>query len=170
MFNAAHLHLMLVHIPVVLTPLGCLLLLLGLFAKSRSLLLVSMGLLLGAGLSTIPGFLYGEGAEHAVEHIPGVLERFIEQHESAADVALWLSVLTAVVASVSLVATLWAWSERLRKGSLACLLLVSLAASAMLAYSANLGGKIRHPEAYELSKTSGQDAASRESSKEDDDD
>jgi hypothetical protein len=144
--NAAYFHIVLVHLPVVLTPLGATLLLIAHTRHSMTTARVALGILVAAALITVPTFLLGEPAEEIVEHIAGVSEDIIEAHEEAAEVALWLSIASGML-------SLLTWRILVKGGALERLFLTltflcSLAASATLGYTAHQGGKIRHPEAF----------------------
>ncbi len=144
--NAAHLHITLVHFPVVLVPVAVLTLFIGARLKDRSVEVVGLTILVLAALIALPGFLLGEGAEELVEHLPGISEHTIEEHEEAATIAFWLSTAVGILSVVTLLG-LWrlaAWSR-----VMSCLvMLAGVFASASLLYAAFEGGKIRHPEAY----------------------
>lgn len=145
--NAAHLHLILVHIPVVLTPTATVLLLLALWRKLPGLPTTALSIFVVATLVCVPAFLLGEDAEEIVEHRPGVIEDTIEEHEEAAELALWLTVATG---SLSLLALLTKRSlPSLQPVTLKSLVVIGAIASGSLSYTAFEGGKIRHPEAYE---------------------
>jgi len=149
--NAAHLHIILVHIPVVIVPLGAAILAVGLARRNGAVSNTALSILLLAAVVAVPAFLLGEGAEEIVEHLPGVSESTIEAHEEAADVAFWVTVASGLLSLTSLVACQLrlAWARR----ATILALPVSVAAASLLSYAAFQGGKIRHPEAY--SPTSG---------------
>ena len=144
--NAAHLHVTLVHIPVVVVPLGAAILAVGLARRNSAVSSTALSILLLAALVAVPAFLLGEGAEEIVEHLPGVSESTIEAHEEAADVAFWVTVASGLLSLTSLVACQLrlAWERRATVLALS----VSVAAASLLSYAAFQGGKIRHPEAY----------------------
>lgn len=145
--NAAHIHLVLVHIPVVLIPLSALLLAWGLVRTQPSVRRVGLGIALVASLVSVPAYLAGEGAEDIVEDRAGVSERAIEEHEEAAEIAFWLSLLLLAgsLATFGLEARRHALAGRAYSGALA----IALLCSGSLGYAANLGGRIRHPEAFQ---------------------
>jgi len=97
-----------------------------------------------AGLTVIPVFLTGESAHERVEDIQTVSERYIEEHEEAAEASLWLTVVLGVAGLGGLVI------EKYRRGFLhvyiAGLMLVSLVTAGFLTYTGYLGGNIRHSE------------------------
>ncbi|MBX7144779.1 MAG: hypothetical protein K1X79_10040 [Oligoflexia bacterium] len=144
--NSAHIHLMLVHLPVVLIPLAALLLGWGIWRSSSSVRKTAVAIAVLGSVCSIPAFLAGEGAEDLVEDRPGVSERVIEQHEEVAEVAFWLSLvlLAAALTSVALEARSHSLTARAYSTSLA----LAIVCSVTLAYAANLGGRIRHPEAF----------------------
>lgn len=142
--NQAHLHITLVHIPVVLMPIGCIVLLVGARIRSRPVSVVALSLLAFAALVAVPASLLGEGAEEIIEHLPGVSEDLIEKHEEAADIAFWVTALGGLLSVLALGALQFgaSWFGSLSKLVIA----VSLAASILLGYAAMQGGEIRHPE------------------------
>jgi|688.fasta_scaffold09166_4 uncharacterized membrane protein len=154
--NAAHLHVTLVHIPVVVVPLGAAILAVGLARRNSAVSSTALSILLLAAIIAVPAFLLGEGAEEIVEHLPGVSEDLIEEHEEAADIALWLTVASGLLSLSSLVACklMLSWSKR----AMIATLPISIAAASLLSYAAFQGGKIRHPEAYESARGSAEPA------------
>lgn len=149
--NQAHWHLMLVHIPVVLMPCALALAVLALWRSNVTLRTTAFSIFLIAGLVAVPAYLLGEGAEEQVEDIAGVSEDNIESHEEAAETALWLTVTLSVFSALGLLAGS-------RKPALVVplsMLVVVLGAvtSASLAYTAQQGGRIRHPEAFDQIST-----------------
>lgn len=144
--NAAHLHIILVHLPVVLTPTAAVLLAWALFRRQSTVATVSLALLVASTALCVPAYLLGEGAEEVIEHLPGVSEDLIEEHEEVADVALWLSIALGV-GSLAMLA-MRKRAPKLSSMGVKGILVLSVLASAALAYAAFEGGKIRHPEAY----------------------
>lgn len=142
--NAAHWHLILVHIPIVISPLASVLLSLGLVRGEETLRRLSLVLLIICGLTAGAAFWTGDGAEQVVEHVAGVSEVLIEAHEEAAEVVVWLCAISGIVSALALLPALRALAQKLT----IAVMLVSWAASAGLAYTGYLGGKTRHPEAY----------------------
>ena len=149
--NAAHLHLLLVHIPVMVVPVGFLVLAYGTQRHSVSVARTGLTILIVASLFAIPTFLTGGEAEDLVEHLPGISEHLIEEHEEAADIALWITLGAGVVSALSLLAI--KTGAALEQVLLRMTLLLSFVASAALAYTANQGGRIRHPEAFTKEQT-----------------
>lgn len=142
--NGAHLHLLLTHIPVIGIIIGVVLLAYGLWRNQEAVQRVSLGLLVVGGIATIAVYLTGESAEELVEGVAGVSHDLIEAHESTATIALIAGIATGASA---LWALLWAlFRERLARWTVLLTLVLGLATSGILAWTANQGGKINHPE------------------------
>jgi hypothetical protein len=142
--NPAHLHLALNHLPVLGVLFGTLLLGFGLWRRSEILRRTSLVVLLLTGLAAGAVYLTGEPAEGLVEKVAGVSDARIEQHEDAATVATTGAVLLGLAAAVLL------WRSR-RTGALSApflkaTLVLGVLTTGAMAWTANLGGQIRHPE------------------------
>lgn len=87
--DAAHLHLMLTHFPIVGTILGIGILIYGQFSKNDSVKKVALWLFILMAILAIPVFKSEEAAEEIVEHHAGVSEQIIEEHEEMAETTLW---------------------------------------------------------------------------------
>jgi len=141
--NPAHFHLMSNHLPVVGMLFGLLLLSFALLRRSDLLAKTALGALVIVALLVVPAYVSGEPAEEWVERLPGVSERVIDPHEEAAKVALAATLLTGGVALVGL---LVARGRPLSRGFAWLVLALALGAAGALGWTANLGGRIRHPE------------------------
>lgn len=139
-----YLHLALNHVPVIGTFLGLLLLLVAFFRKSEELKKVTLGLLVLIALVTIPVYLTGEPAEEMIENIPGTSEAIVERHENAA----LFSLIAVEVAGITALAGLLIFVRNKRLGNLLAIvtLAFSMIGGGLLAWTANLGGQIRHTE------------------------
>ena len=147
--NAAYLHISLVHLPIILCPLGAILLATAHMRDSAHIARVALALILAASVIVIPVFLLGEPAEEIVEHIAGISEHTIEEHEEAAEIALWLTISSGISALIS-----WFCMIRgaaLERIALTFTFLLSTISGIALAYTAHQGGAIRHPEAFSSS-------------------
>jgi hypothetical protein len=142
--NWAYIHLMLNHLPVIGSIFGVLLLLLALLRKSEELKRVSFGVFVFTALLALPVYFTGEPAAEVVEHLPGVEESLIEEHEDAALFALLMAEATGVVALAGLI--LFRRAERLPGRLVGAALVLSLATSGVMGWTANRGGRIRHTE------------------------
>ena len=95
--NSVHLHLILVHFPIVLMPMAFVLLFVQLFKKNQPIDILARILLIVSAAITVPAYLLGEEAEEVSEKIPGVIESIIEGHADAAIISLCLVCLTAII-------------------------------------------------------------------------
>ncbi len=148
--NAAHLHLVLNHLPIFGTLFALCLLLAGLGLRDRSLKRAGLVTLILIALATPGVYLSGEAAEETVEKLPGFLETYIEKHEELAKIALLFTSASGVLSALSL---LKGESRKL----VALTLLWGLLTFTVLGLVGNSGGKIRHseirgeqPPAYEV--------------------
>jgi hypothetical protein len=142
--NWAYIHLMLNHLPVIGSVFGVLLLLFALLRKSEELKRVSFGVFVFTALLALPVYFTGEPASEIVEHLPGVAESLIEEHEDAALFALLMAGATGIVALAGLI--LFRRAERLPGRLVGAVLVLSLATSGLMGWTANRGGRIRHTE------------------------
>lgn len=142
--DAVHIHLIVNHIPVLGSIFGFLLLLVGIIQKNNSYSRVAIAVLIISGIFAVVALQSGEGAEEAVEGLPGVTEGLIHEHEEAAEGAMWISVVTGLLAIGGL------FLEKMRPEKLRSFLIVVLIGSAVasgyMGYTAYLGGQIRHTE------------------------
>lgn len=159
--NAAQIHLALNHAPLFLSIIGAGLLVTGMLRKNETLKPIALFLFVAAALFTAPVFLTGEGTEEMVEHLPGVNEGYIEQHEDMAKISM---VIIAVTGLIALVALLFRKRGGLAKMLYGISLVLSLASFGTMAWTAHLGGLIRHTELQ-----NGAVAAEQEKEAEDDD-
>lgn len=150
--NLAHLHLLLNHFPTIGTIIGVGLFLIALLGRSDDLKRASLAIFLGIALLTIPVYVSGNAASEVICHAPlrsacpdpSVSRAMILAHETAAFLALGLMELLGAFAWLGL------WQYRrlahLPTWNLVTVLVLSIATCLMVAYAANFGGVIRHPE------------------------
>jgi len=142
--NAAHIHLMVNHIPVLATLFSIPLLIWGMLTKQQAIKKVALVGFILAGLTVIVAVQSGESAEDIVESIPGVSEQVIHDHEEAAELAQWLTIILGIGAIGGFF--LLSGNIKYARQIMVVLLFYSLIVGGMLIYTANLGGKIMHPE------------------------
>lgn len=154
--DPAHAHLILNHIPVV--GLGAAILLL-LYAFVRSNDEMKKAALIGfvlLALAAIPVYLTGGEAEERVEHLPGVSEAIIEEHEEAATSSL---IAIEILGALSLAGLVLTRGSRAVPRWLAVLSLgASIVVAGVMIRTANLGGQIRHTEIRSGYSEPGQEA------------
>lgn len=141
--NSAQVHLALTHLPVVLTLAGMIILIVSLIIKNPIVTKVGLFVFIAAGLTALPVYFSGEGAEEMVENIPGVSEAIMEEHEDIAKLSLIAIVITAIVGLVGLLNFI---TRKFGKPVHIVVLLLSFVATGLLAQTAHLGGQIRHSE------------------------
>jgi len=141
--TAAQIHLALNHLPVLLLPVGLLLLAVGLGRRSLDLKRAGLAFLVAASLAGIPVYLTGEGAEEIIEGRVGVNDADIHEHEEAAEWGFIAVLVTGALAALAFFLT--RGNDRFRLAPV-LVLLVGLVASVILFRVAHLGGLIRHPE------------------------
>lgn len=142
--NAAHVHLILNHIPIVGIPVVLIFLVSGVLLENNGLRQISLLFLIGLSATTIGVFSTGDGAEEILEKVsPAIEEFFIESHETASQVSLGLTLLMGIGA-------IHAYTRELRgyigTGASKIAILLAFVASCSLGYTAYLGGKINHEE------------------------
>lgn len=144
MTNAAHIHLVLTHLPVVGTLAVGGLLAWAWWRGSHELTKVAFGAAVMVAVLTVPVFLSGQQAEEQIEDARWASERLIDRHEDIARYALIGVLATGALAAVGL------WQVRAggvtpRRTAAAVALAVTVS-SAMMGWTANSGGAIRHDE------------------------
>ena len=142
--NPTHLHLLLNHAPVFGTIFGLALLAFALWRKSEELKNTALGVFVVFTLLAVPVYLTGEPAEHAVKLLPGISKPIIEKHEDAAAIAFTGIVVLGVVALAGLL--LFRRTKIMPVWFSLIMLAAALIVGGLMAWTANLGGQIRHPE------------------------
>lgn len=141
--SGAHIHLLLNHVPVIGIFIGFVVFALGVWRRNDSWTRLALGLFAAVALVALATMLTGESAEEAVEKLPGVSESLIGTHEDAAKLA---AIGAYVLGAISLAALIWVRRRPLPRALTAMVLPVVLLVSGLMAYTANLGGQIRHTE------------------------
>ena len=156
MDNAAHLHLLVNHFPVIAPVLAVPMLLLALLLrKERGLLLASVLLLVVAAVSGWLSTQTGEKAQHMIERAQDggpawaddVDDKAMTEHEERAEKAMPVAIGAALVGVVVLVLAHRRTAENpLPRPWIALVLLGAAATSAAMGWVANAGGVIMHRE------------------------
>lgn len=141
----AHIHIALNHFPIILAVIGAAAATLATIAPRRGTWMYAAASLTLAGLTVIPTYFTGEPAEKVLNRPWYITRDSIHNHESS---ALISAVLVGVVALIAA----YAWRRMVRypresslPGALRGAVLVgSIIASAHIAYTALLGGRILH--------------------------
>ena len=106
--NLVHLHLLLNHVPTIGTIVALGLLLLAFAKKSNELTRASLAIFFAIALVSLPTYMTGYSAQRALKDRPGISAPLVEQHQSAALLALLFMETTGVVAWFGL----WQGSNR----------------------------------------------------------
>jgi uncharacterized membrane protein YphA (DoxX/SURF4 family) len=142
--DAAHLHLLLNHLPISGLLFAVPILLLAAWKKDTTLRYLGLGAVLLTGAASLATFFTGEPAEEVMERLPGISEELIKAHEEAAETAIWFVVAAALLASLAL--ALGKRSKLVSRWGLSAVTLFALISIALLARANNRGGQISHPE------------------------
>lgn len=143
--NAAHLHLLVNHLPVIGTLFAILLLAGALVRRNTELARASLALFVVAAITGLAAYFTGEPAEDVVERIPGITKAAIHSHEEAAELATILLGSFGVFALGALI-YFRKRTAQIPRGFVVFALLLSLIPAAAMAWTANQGGEIRHAE------------------------
>lgn len=142
--NPAHLHLLLNHIPVLGVGFGLAVLGWAMLRPRADIARLALVVFVVSALAAIPTYLSGEPAEDAIEGVAGDIEPWVEPHEEAALVSVSLAGALGVLGLAAL------WSARrapsVSRPMLMASLALAVATAGSLAYTASLGGPIRHTE------------------------
>lgn len=139
-----HLHLALNHFPLIGLVIGAMVLLFGFLLRREQVKETALGILIFSTIMAIVVNYTGEGAEHAIENLPGINEHYIETHEDAAELFL---IMMLVLGGTSLV-TLFLAIKKMQLavyGYILVILLVIATAFAAIEVGTS-GGEIRHTE------------------------
>ncbi len=143
MNNAAHLHLLVNHLPIFLPLFGLIMLIIGIVSKSEIVKRVSLAMFVFAGLFAFIASSTGEGAEEIVEELKRSHD-LIHEHEEAAET---FALLSYVLAIFSIVAFWFNWKKHPFKDlSMYIALLISVIVIYFSYPTGQTGGEITHPE------------------------
>ena len=142
--DATRIHLFITHLPVFGLFLGFIVLLYGIIKKERHVKIVSLTILLISIVGGLIAFQTGESAEETVENITGVLEDTIEQHEESAEITILFFYGLGVLSLSALYAEVK--RKKYSKQLLIIVMAFTVVTFSFVAWTASLGGKIRHTE------------------------
>lgn len=146
--NAAHLHIILNHIPIIGSLFSIFILLIGIIKNSDDVKKVCMLVVILTSLLTIPTYLSGDKAEGMIEgNYEDVDEQYIHEHE---EFALYSFIAMNITGAIALISMFLYKKPKLLPNSFAYFILALLIiVNGMMAYTGNLGGRIHHPEIRE---------------------
>ena len=173
--NNAHLHLVVNHLPIIFPIVGIIILLVSFYTKNEVVKRTSFFVFVLGALASVVAMATGEGAEEAVEHLPGVTENLIHKHEEAAEV---FAALSYVLGAISLAGIYTSW-KNLSFSKIISFVVAGLAIITLFfaQQAGNTGGQIRHSEirsgkaTFNNAETRGENGGEKgENNGEDDDD
>jgi hypothetical protein len=135
---------MFTHIPVIGIGAIIVFLLVGKISGSREIEWASLQMFVALALLSIVVYLTGSPANHQMRDLPGVSREVIHRHSTAADFAFWS---LEGLGALSLAAI-----YRFRSAAvvpvriITVLLALAFVVLLLMIWTANLGGRIRHPE------------------------
>lgn len=143
--DAVHLHLIVNHVPIIVTILSMILLTWAIISdKADYRNLAYIGFIIAA-VFAVAAFQSGENAEDIVENLSWFDHDILENHEHAAETARWFVLILGVMG----ISGLTYFKDTQKKGFkifLYATLILSIAVAAYLIYTGYLGGMIRHSE------------------------
>ena len=142
--SQVHLHLLITHLPIFGALLGAFVLGYGIWSKSDHTKIAAYFLFIISAIGTGIAYLTGEGAEEAVENLPGVAESIIGQHEEFAMYALVSLIVLGIASLMAIYVTIK--KSSFAKTASVLTLFISLVSFALIARTGYLGGQIRHTE------------------------
>jgi uncharacterized membrane protein len=135
---------MFTHIPVI--GIGAILafLLLGKIRESREIQWARLQVLVALALLSIVVYVTGSPASHQMRELPGISRDVIHRHSTVADFAFWS---LEVLGALALAALFRFRNTAIVPARLVTVLLaLAFIVLVLMIWTANLGGKIRHPE------------------------
>ena len=142
--NGAHIHLLLNHVPILGSIFALCLLIGGILAGNKSILISSFITIVVVALICIPVYLSGEEAEHVVDPIIGINKIAIESHEEQAEIALWVLLMNGAIALGTMISALK--TNVISKPLIWINLVLLILVVALMARTGGSGGQIRHCE------------------------
>ena len=140
--NAAQLHLILNHFPIIGTGMVIIVLSYAVYVNDERIKKLGMFMLVLIGLITIPTFMTGDKAQRIVKGNDGVIEENIGPHESYAQTSMTAMEITAGVSLLGLV--LFRKEKPVPVYFGVILLVMMVVVNIMMIYTGHLGGRISH--------------------------
>lgn len=142
--DQTHIHLLITHLPIFGSLLGALVLAHGLFTKSHQTKIAAYNVFIISAIGAGIAYFTGEGAEEGVEHLPGVVESAIEQHD---DFALFALISLIALGLASVLGLIFTIRKSVHSHTVAVgILVLALISFGLVARTGYLGGQIRHTE------------------------
>ncbi len=142
--NGAQLHLILNHIPIILSMVAFVLFIWAWLSKSTEIKKVGLVLTVATAAFAGAAFLTGEPAEDVLEKLPAFSKELVHEHEEAGEAALIVSIIAGLAAFVTLY--LSKRKPQFFSYSLVITIILILVSTLTFLRTAHLGGLIRHEE------------------------
>ena len=142
--NPTHLHLLLNHFPIVGTLIGSAILFYGVIKSQNAGKTIGALIIVIMAIVAVPVLLTGEPAEESIEHLSGISETLIHDHEETSEKAFWLMEASGALSLLALIL----YRKKSVYASKTFWMAFAFAAITFfaMAWTGYLGGKIRHPE------------------------
>ncbi|MFN4079364.1 MAG: hypothetical protein ACK4NS_00560 [Saprospiraceae bacterium] len=142
--NAAHLHLVVNHLPIIFPLVGVIIMLTGFVSKSAPVKRTALLIFILGALSAVAAMTTGERAEDVVGKIDGTSEPYIEVHEEKAEV---FAVFSYILGGISLLGLWFSFKQKNFSNLISIGTLVFAIATLFFAQQTGTsGGEIRHTE------------------------
>jgi hypothetical protein len=143
--NAAHLHVMLTHVPLCGTAFGLFFLIAAALQQNRELQRAGLVLFLLSGICVVPIYFTGRPASALLtKAVPGTAMDIQDQHAEVAIIALVSALLLGLSSAAALI--LGRQGQGLSRWLLSLVYVMALTTTVSLVWTATLGGAIRHTE------------------------
>lgn len=142
--NNAHLHLVVNHLPIIFPIVGIIILFIGIFTKSETSKRNSYIIFILGAIASIIAMATGEGAEEAVEHVAGISENLIKNHEESAELFAGISYILGGFSLIALISSFKNFS--IAKFSPFVVGILAITTLFFAQKAGNSGGEIRHTE------------------------
>ena len=141
--TGVHIHLLVNHAPVFGSLFALALFIASYFWAPDVLRRTAFVVLIFTALAAVVAFLTGDPAQHAIRGFPGVVRSMVRDHEEMGESSFIVASIVGVLALAALVR----WRDRtVPRAATLVLLLGNVVVAGMMAYTALLGGRIRHTE------------------------
>lgn len=150
--DIVHLHLLINHVPVLLTIFGVIVFLWGMYKKENVIIHLAMTGFIIAAVFSVIAIQSGEGAEDVIENMEGISESLIHDHEESAELANYAAILVGLIALATFV--IEKYKPAIYSKTKIVVVALALIPSVLFSYTAYLGGQIRHSEIRDSGATS----------------
>jgi glucan phosphoethanolaminetransferase (alkaline phosphatase superfamily) len=141
--TGVHIHLLVNHAPVFGSLFALGLFVASYFYAPEVLRRTAFAFLIVTAGAAVIAYVTGDPAKHAIRGIPGVVRSMIDEHEEMGESSF---IVASIVGAIALIALI-RWRVRPIPRAATLLLLVgNVVVAGMMAYTAWLGGRIRHTE------------------------